>query len=311
MWSTGAVESGKVSDRRLSYFVTLVEQRGFARAAEVCGISQSALSQQIVRLETDIGAVLLDRTVRPFGLTPIGARVYDLALDILNGYRELTTLSGDSIDGEIGRVRIGIVPSLLFLSRIPAAVRSYRELYPGVDLDLRRMDNVAAVDKLFDRHLDVIVSFSKIEGKGLSGRLVDETEYLIALPDNHPRAAEAAVGLYDLRDETFVTFPRDAYSEGQDDLVHAAQELGFSPRMAPVHATFIELTGFVAAGFGVALMPASLAAFPVTGTVFRPLRDTAIRLRTHLFWREELAEPAVRQFVEHVVSELGAVTDAT
>ncbi len=300
MWSTVPMaERSGISDKRLSYFVTLVEQRSFARAAEMCGISQSALSQQIVKLETDIGAELVDRTVRPIDLSPAGHKVYALALDILDGYREVSSLAQEIASGAIGRVRIGVIPSLLYLSSIPEAIRRYREEFPHVQLDLRRMDNVVAVNRLFDRHLDVIFSYSHLEGKGLSGVEVDRDAYLVALPQEHRLADREKIGIVDLREDVFLSFPRDAYAESQDDIVYAARSRGFSPTITPVHATFIEQTGFVAAGFGVALVPSALTAHPLAGVRFVPLEDELL-LPTYLYWREEVAEPAVQGFVRSI-----------
>ncbi|MTD16271.1 LysR family transcriptional regulator [Nakamurella sp. YIM 132087] len=296
---------GAIADRRMSYLVALVEQQSFARAAAYCGVTQSALSQQITKLERDLGVTLLDRSLRPFALTPVGQEIYTRALAILQHYREIQQAARQSVAGRIGRVRAGIVPTLLYLGEVPEALYRVRAQLPDVQVDLTRMDNVVAVNRLTDQQLDVVFTFSGVDAPGIQGALLHEERLVVALPKDHRLASRTSLSLLDLRAESFISFPREAYAGGQDDLVHAARELGFSPEIRTVHATYIEHAGFVAAGYGIALVPQSMATTHLGGVVTVPLDGSGLRVRTWMYWRTDHVDPALQNFVAAMSEQLG------
>jgi len=288
-------------DKRLSYFVTLVEERSFSAAAQRCGISQSALSQQIRKLEHELGAEFIDRSVQPFELTATGHGVYVRAREILEGYRSITSFVSEAAAGTVGEVRVGLVPSLLHLGTVPVKLHRYRRHFPGVRVTMHRLDHGDGVRALLDRRLDVLFTYSQVPVNRLKGTVVCHEPYVIALQSGDPRADADTIALRELKDQTFITFTRETYSDSQDDLILAARRAGFSPLVDDVYASFVEHTGFVAAGLGVALVPRSLSRYPVEGVSFVPLADESLELSTRMYWRPDANEPSVLSFLRQMV----------
>ena len=98
--------------RQLRYFETLARLGHFGRAAEVCAISQPALSVQIKELEEHLGTKLFERTSRHVRLTGIGAEVAARARDILHSVGELSDVARAASDTLAGRLRIGVIPTI-------------------------------------------------------------------------------------------------------------------------------------------------------------------------------------------------------
>jgi len=141
--------------RRLEYFVVLTSERQFGRAAARLHISQSALSQQIQRLERDLGAQLIDRGAGSFQLTPAGERVLRHGRTILEGMSELSELTSDVHAGRLGRLRIGITHSMLY-NQVPDVVRRFRREMPNVEVELQ----ISVAPEIHER-----LRLSQIEGR--------------------------------------------------------------------------------------------------------------------------------------------------
>jgi DNA-binding transcriptional LysR family regulator len=285
--------------RRLSYFVALVDEHSFGRAAERLFITQPALSQQIQRLEQDIGAPLLDRTVRPFELTPAGQRIYLEAQSILESFRELSEVSDDVRAGRIGRLRVGIAPSLLF-GPIPSWIREFTEIYPGVDFQLDRMDTSVLKSYLSQRRLDVLFLFTPSSlPEALDTELYREP-HLVALPARHPLAGRRSLKLKELAGERFIMFPRHTATENHDTLIGACVRAGFSPMAKIVLGTYLEHVGIVAAGLGVAVVPATISRFSIPDVVYIPLSTREMELGVHMCWLAGNTDSVAKTFVTHI-----------
>src|ERR1700709_943267 len=123
--------------KQLRYFEALARHGHFGRAADACAISQPALSMQIKELESELGAALFERGARQVRLTGFGAAFGLCVPGILISVDELQDLARVSQDGRIGRLRIGVIPTVApYL--LPAIIGNLTHRYSRLDLHVRQ-----------------------------------------------------------------------------------------------------------------------------------------------------------------------------
>lgn len=143
-----------ISLKQLRYFDVLARVGHFGQAAEICAVSQPALSVQIKALETAVGATLFERTTRDVRLTGFGREFGERVRDILLSVEELSDLARKAQDGLSGRVRLGVIPTIApyllphFLNRVAAA-------FPEVDLLVRETITPRLISDLLAGGLDL------------------------------------------------------------------------------------------------------------------------------------------------------------
>lgn len=288
--------------RRLEYFVTLVRERSFRRAAAALYISQPALSQQIQRLEQEFGAVLIDRGVTPFELTPAGRRLLAKSQRILDELREIEDVAARARRGVVGRLKVGIAPSLMY-SSLPGLIRSFRLELPEVDFSLQRVNTGAILELVDQQRMDLGMLFSQTAYGVLEWSKLYDDSFVVVLPIDHPLASQAAIEVGELRDEVFLMLTRRGVPDLHDAIIAACASAGFSPKSIDTDfqvegAGYVDQIGLVAAGYGVALIPRAVATLSLASVAYRPLVKPAVSLPTSLCWRSESRNPAVTTFVE-------------
>lgn len=142
--------------KQLRYFEALAAQRHFGRAAEVCAISQPALSVQIKELEENLGLPLFERGARQVRLTPFGEATALRIRDILRETEELADFARASQDRLAGRFRIGVIPTIApYL--LPRLIGRLNESHPGLDLHVRETLTPRLVQELAQGQLDTAI----------------------------------------------------------------------------------------------------------------------------------------------------------
>jgi DNA-binding transcriptional LysR family regulator len=284
--------------RHLRYFVAVVEEGGFTKAAERVQIAQSPLSQQIRKLEGELGVQLLIRTSRTLEVTPAGAAFYERARSLLEAADDAADVARRIARGEAGRLSVGFTGSATY-ELFPALIRAYQVSRPGVTLNPQtEMFTGAQADALRARTIDVGVLRPPVFAHGLVVETLRNEPIVAFLPSNHPLAAKREIQLSDLRQENFIAFPSAPTSNLRDVISAACERAGFTPMVRHVVADTATMVTLVAAGLGVALAPISLRHLGITGVVFRPLEPPAATVPLALAYREGDPSPLVRDFVE-------------
>ena len=285
--------------RRLAMFVTLVDAQSFGAAAEQLYITQPALSQQIIRLETELGMQLLDRSTRPFSMTAAGREFYVRCQSVLENVRGLEDLMRQTHEGVLGRVRLGIVPSMLY-GHLPPVIKAFRDTYPSVEIPIRYERTAQLVDEFVGGRIDVAVLLTAPKAKGLQTVTLYAEPYVVALTDDHPLADQDAISVSQLREERIITIPRHAAPENHDALVMACMQAGFSPRGPEAMGSYLDHIGLVSAGAGVTLVPRSLTQLHMPNVVFRELRDPRVDAVVSLCWYPERVDAAAHRLIQHL-----------
>src|SRR5918997_991371 len=221
--------------RQLRYLLALADERHFTRAAARLHIAQPALSQQIKRLEDEVGLALVDRTTRHVSLTPAG--------EVLAGRARRAVAEVDAAAEE--------------LSDLSALFGAFLEAHPHIDLVVREEPSEVMLQRLHADALDVaFLSVNRLDaGPDIQLHpLLDEPLVLLLAPD-HPLAGRRAVDMAELRDERFIVF-----GEGgslRRIVLMGAREAGFEPALAIESTESARMRALVARGLGVALLPES------------------------------------------------------
>lgn len=292
--------------RRLEYFVVLTAERHFGRAANRLCITQSALSQQIQRLERDLGGRLIDRSASQFTLTAAGEALLRRARAILEQVDEVAALASGVRSGEIGRVRVGVVPSLLY-SGLPRAIKQFRDAHPEVEVDLRISPTSDLYDMVRLSQLDLAFSYTPPPAaEELGWALVYEDPYVVVVPDDHPLAGERDVDLSQLRDERILLSPRRDATEAHDEILGACVASGFSAHDITVErSSYTDQIGLVASGLGISLLPRRLAHVRPPGVHFLGLRTPVLKSKLIRTWNPQVRDLARDSLAETTLRALG------
>ncbi len=288
----------------LRTFVAVAEFSSFSRAAEELHLAQPAVSQQIKRLERDVGAELLSRSTRRVHLTPAGERLLPRAVAILadvdRAQDEIRMLQA----GLVGSVAVGFVGTATY-DLLPRVARSVREHLPGVALELfGEPASPTLIDDLHARRIDIAVLRDPSPDPELTIRQLRSERLVAALAADHPLAGGDTVSLAALSESTFVTHPSGQRSAMFDTVMQACRSVGFLPAQIVEVRETATLVTFVAAGIGVALVPEPVRSLALEGVVFRPLAD--VDQSTDLALATRAGELSAA--VAHVVEVIDAVT---
>ena len=286
--------------RHLRYFVAVAEERHFGRAAERLHIAQPPLSQQIRRLEAEVGAPLLHRTTRSVELAPAGEVLLGRARDILAAVDAATDDARRAARGEFGRLAIGFTGSATY-ALLPAVAAALRAALPGVALDLRgELLTPAQVAGLLDGTLDLGLLRPPVRERELAVEVVRREPLVAVLSREHPLAAADAIPLEELEHEPFVTYPSHFRSVLHDAVEETCAAHGFRPNVALEVSETATLVSFVAAGLGVSLVPESVRHMTVEGAVYRPLARDTTTVELAVAWRRDDATPLLERALEVV-----------
>ncbi len=284
--------------RRLRYFVAVAEELHFRRAAAKLHLAQPALSQQVRKLELELGVDLLLRTKRDVSLTPAGQALLVEARRLLRHADEAARAAREAQDGISGRLRIGhLADSLPTL--VPRTILRFATLHPEVRVSLETLPARTAVDDLRSGRLDVAVVGLPAQTTGLQVAPIDAEETVAALAERHLLSGRRALSLHSLADATVLLLPRDANPAFYDGVSGACREAGVAPTFLETHESRVEhVLLSVASSAAVALLPSSIAERYVTpGVRFLPLEPPSPVTEIGLVTRADASELSVTEFL--------------
>ncbi|CAA9426331.1 MAG: Transcriptional regulator, LysR family [uncultured Rubrobacteraceae bacterium] len=281
----------------LKSFVTVAEELHFGRAAEKRHIAQPALSRHVQRLEGELGAALFDRDRRNVALTEAGRIYLDEARAILERVEYGRRRVERARRGEVGEISFGYEAATLY-NVFPDIVRLYREKYPDVSLFLHEMVTEDQISALAEDRLDVGLIHPEFTPKDLEGEIVFREPVVVALPDTHPLAGEARVEVADLAADPFILFPRRFGPEKYDRMIGLCAAAGFAPNVVQEAESKQGMVGLVAAGIGVALLPASVSSLRRGGVVYAEIDDADRSMEMGLVWNPKRATPVLTGFLD-------------
>lgn len=295
--------------RHLRYFIAVAEELHFGRAAQVLGISQPPLSQQIQALEHEVGARLFERTNRRVELSQAGRLFLDEARLVLAQVDKAADVARRAQLGQLGELKIGFTSSAPFNSSIPQAIFAFRQAFPAVHLALQEMSSKEVAESLVDESVQVGIMRPLPLPESLVAVELFREPLVAIIRADHPLAvgSEEGLQLSALAAEPFVFFPRSYGSGLYAQLLNLAREAGFSPMITQEAGEAMTIIGLVAAGLGVTVLPASYQRMRIDGVVYRTLLDTDANTAVWLVQRRDQHSPMAKAFVELLTKQAVAL----
>ncbi len=259
--------------RRLALLCAVAEHGSISAAAAALSYTPSAASQQLRQLESGLGVTLVERGARGARLTAAGLTLVPHAQSILGrmaaAEAEMHALAG--VTG--GQLHVAVFPTA-GAAYMPAAIRTFSQRHRGVDLRVVEEETATALQALDRREVDLVVGYDfagSSEARPELSRtpLFDDPMYL-ALPGHHSLARCEEIRARQLADESWVSSrPGQPCSRALTEVCAGA---GFEPSVVYESDDYVTIHELVAAGVGVALIPALAADFSRPDVVFREVR---------------------------------------
>lgn len=257
--------------RLLRSYVAVAEELHFSRAALRLHIAQPPLSRQIRRLEEEVGVQLLKRTQRRVTLTDPGRMFLESARAILAQVEESVSLVQRMDRGEAGHISIGMTSSVAFGDALPRLLRRFREGHPAVSISLQEMSAGEQMAALREGRIQVGFMRPPLREARVSLTPFTREPLVAVLPVEHPLAGRRRIPLMALARDPFITVPRSEAVGGLDLVLEACLQAGFRPEIAQQAQEIPSVIGYVAAGFGVSLLPQAARRLAHGGVSFAEL----------------------------------------
>jgi LysR family hydrogen peroxide-inducible transcriptional activator len=241
---------------QLRYVVAVARTGNFSRAAEQCHVAQPSLSQQIQKLEDELGERLFDRMKREAKLTAHGEVFLRRAVKILEEVDAAKREAADAQDLLRGTMTIGVLPTIApYL--LPAVMAKFAEEFPGVEIVVQE-DTTARLLKLAHSYeVDFALASQPIQDERLAVRELFAEELLLALPPGHPLTRKRAVAVGDLDTERLIVM-KEGHCLG-DQVLGFCDRRDLKPKISFRSAQLETVQALVCSGLGVSLIPAMAA----------------------------------------------------
>lgn len=238
---------------QLRYFVKVAEHENFTRAAESCGVSQPSLSQQISKLERELGQPLFERLSRKVALTDSGKILLEHATQVLSLVEEAKIRIHDAAEIGKGRVTIASIPTIApYL--LPKVLGDFTQHFPNAYVEVDEDVTDEAIRKCLAGDIDVLILAMPFDEDSLRVEPLFEEELFVVLPKNHPLAAKEKLAVKEVETEQFVLL-NEAHCLSENVLSFCHQR-SFLPTVSCRGSQLQTIQELVSLGRGVSMIPA-------------------------------------------------------
>lgn len=284
--------------RQLRYLVALADERSFTKAAAREHIAQPALSQQIQRLEQEVGIPLVERTTRRVSITDAGellvARARRVLAELDAAHNELQSLRGI----QTGHLTIGAMHTMGPID-ISLVLAVFHARHPLVELTVREDFSESLAERLRVDEVDLafLSVTERIESHGLGLHQLVSEELVAVLPAGHELANHTRIKMSELAGEQFISYREGARL--REALVIAAMEAGFEPSIRFESNDSRRIRALVGRGLGIAILPTSDAIDVGPEIAIVSLSEPKLARDITLAWRADRRQPpAVTEFLQ-------------
>jgi LysR family hydrogen peroxide-inducible transcriptional activator len=282
---------------QIRYMCAVTETGSFTRAAEREHVAQPSLSQQIMKLEDELGAKLFHRFRDRVRLTEFGKAFFPRAQDILRAVVSVKSEIHEMADIARGTVKIGVIPTIApYL--LPKILPLFSKKFPQVDITIAEDITPLLVQKLKETAIDVAIIALPVQGAELVRQEILRERLYVAASSDHPLCRNGSACLRDLVAEPFLLL-----KEGhcfRDTAVAACKRVKINPNIVFESGHFSTILGMVAAGMGVSIIP-EMAVEPRAGCKFIAIEDErAIRRIGMVRLQNHFRSRPLREFMDHL-----------
>jgi DNA-binding transcriptional LysR family regulator len=301
-----------IETRLFRYFVALAEERHFARAAERLGITPPTLTNQIQKLESQVGAKLLDRTGNKNVLTDAGQRFLTEAREALRHGEQAATVARQAQREELGRLDIGFMTAVTCAGLLETWTAEFRRANPAINMAMHLLIPIDQIARIM--HKELHAGFTRAPNKypdGLRGIELHRQPMVLALPSDHPLARRKDIAPAMLKEESFINI--DMLQEESSVNISAELDVGyrshteviadlggFTPRVVKRDDNFITILTYVAQGHGIAVVPQHIRGVHLPNVVFRNIAANPVPFTTIAFVYHRNSSPAANLLIKHM-----------
>jgi DNA-binding transcriptional LysR family regulator len=295
--------------RQLRYFVAVAEELHFSRAAERLHVAQPAVSEQVRKLEDQLGVGLLNRTKRKVSLTEAGVALLAEARRVLQQVDIARLATHAARERATACLRIGYTPATLPMS-VPKALQRLAASTKDLEVTLEPAFGLELIAAVRDERLDAAIVSLPARTAGLRTTELGQERAVVALPLGHRHARRTAIRLNQLAPERIVVLPRDASRPFYDAVLAACQSAALSPSVVETRGTCVEPALLaVASGAGIGLVPESVAdRYSTPGVLFVPIDGEQPAVSMAIVTRRDGAHLATAAFLRAIAQAHAAPT---
>ena len=280
----------------MGYILAVADTGSFSLAAQSCHIGQPALSQQVAKLEKELGVALFTRNARGAALTEAGREFVPRAREILQKARDLQEEMAFYAGLRKGTLGLGIITSLQCID-FGGMLSAFCCSYPHISVNILQDGTYRLIDLLLERKIDL--AFINQPTGGVASSLefakLGEDRYSLAVPRLHPLARRKEVSLSELEEEHFIF-----HQTGQvaaELCLEACRNAGFEPNIVCRSSSPTTGLYMVQGGLGVAFLPTEeFRSHAVSGVVEVKLRESIVK-RVGIAWRRDAASPLLKEAI--------------
>lgn len=285
--------------RHLRYAVAAAHYGSFRRAAEALGIKQSSLSRRIRQMEDRLGVAVFERSSGGVRLTTAGTEILRTSRHLVDGLDHMMASARAAGRGEAGRLAIGFYASLS-AGNLRATLMEHSRRFPQVEIRVVEGTGTSLMVGLEHGTLDVAIVTGERAVRGGGAMALWGERIMVALPEDHPLAANEIVYWTDLRGETFLLSQRDPGPELQEVLLAKLASPAVQPKIVSQDVSRESIIGLVSAGFGISLMCEAGIGASYAGVVYRDVQDGngPSRISYTAYWQSDNVNPALGHFLK-------------
>lgn len=291
---------------QLKYFVAVAEYRSFSKAAEQYFMTQTAVTQQIQRLEEQIGSQLIDRKTRPISLTPMGQVFLGEARSILARMENAIRRTQEASAGVTGTLRIGYTKGYEH-SDLVVKLRNFHHDFPNVLLTCSRCDTDALASGLINEEFDIIFTWDSTnirQDEAVVYRHQQQVKLMVAMYGAHPLANRTTLTRADLKDEInlFMSPSGSGDTPGDEFFLRLYQKAGYTPNILMRTSDVESILMMVAAEEGISILPQTCV-YRLSSSdnlVFVPLEGEDETEEILAVWRKDNQSPSLKMFLERL-----------
>ena len=291
---------------QLRYFVAVAEYKSFSKAAEQYFMTQTAVTQQIQRLEENIGVRLIDRKTRPVSLTPMGMVFLQEARSILTRMENAIRRTREASAGVTGTLRIGYTKGYEH-SDLVVKLRNFHHEYPNVLLTCSRCDTDVLASGLINGEFDIIFTWDSTnirQDAEVEYRHQEQVDLMVALYGSHPLAHCTRLRREDLKNEVnlFMSPSATGESPGDEFFLCLYQKAGYTPNILLRTSDVESILLMVAAEEGISILPGTCvrSLSESDNLVFVPLEGEDETEEILAVWNKSNKSPSLQLFLDRL-----------
>lgn len=243
----------QVELRQIKYFIEVAKREHVTEAAHALHVAQSAVSRQIFNLEAELGVDLFIRKGRNVKLTPIGKVFLEHMEQAINVIEDARQVVSEYTDPERGTIHIGF-PSSLATYILPTAISAFRNEYPNVQFELNQGSYHGLQNAVIKGDVNIALAAPvPADKEQIKGSILFTEKIVALLPISHPLAHLSTLKLNELRDDSFVLYPKGFVL--REMIEKHCKQIGFQPKVSFESKDIDAIKGLVSAGLGVSLIP--------------------------------------------------------